>query len=88
MNWLQRNIPDDLSGDVNLLDDERRWREAVSVPGSLVKHDEEQWVGTVIELRGDPVNGGKVLVEHHMNGQPVQRFYSALALSPAMNIVR
>jgi len=89
---IPKDFPEDLSNDLNLLHQEKQWRRSVSTPGSLVTHDSESWTGKVIELRGDPVNGGKVLVEHPVSFGPdqgfiVQRFYSALSLNPVMKVV-
>lgn len=43
-------------------------------------------VGTIVRPAKDPVNGrgadGMALVEHDLDGQPVQRWYSALHLDP------
>ena len=90
MNWLQKHcqapegFPEELLDDASLLREENQWRKAVSTPGTLVLHDKEQWIGRVLELRGDPVNGGMVVVEREVEGKPVQQLYSALELSPAL----
>lgn len=83
---IPEDIPDNLLGDLDLLHEERQWRQAISTPGSLVRHKEQGWTGKVVELRGDPVNGGMVLVEHEFEGRPAQRFYSALVLEPVMQM--
>lgn len=83
---IPENFPDNLLGDLNLMHEEKQWRRAVSTPGSLVRHNEQGWTGKVVELRGDPVNGGIVLVEHEFEGHPAQRFYSALELEPVMQM--
>ena len=91
------DFPDDLLGDMDLLHQEKQWRQAVSTPGSLVTHDEYGWTGKVIELRGDPVNDGMVLVEYPLSAQEaehlgadeglvVQRFHRPLDLSPTMQL--
>lgn len=85
------DFPDDLLGDMDLLHEEKEWRRAVSTPGFLVRHNEHNWTGKVIESRGDPANGGIVLVEHEMpsgldKGFKVRRFYSATELSPIMKM--
>ena len=87
----QLELPGDLYNDMQLLHEEDQWTRAVSTPGSLVRHHKEGWTGKVIELRGNPVNGGVVLVEHEMRdgidtGSTVQRFYPALVLSPVMKL--
>ncbi len=88
MSWLTRahisDFPQDILDDVDLLDQERQWKRAVSTPGASVRHDQEGWTGRVVELRGDPVNDGRVLVEHDYEGQTAQRWYSPLDLSPAL----
>jgi hypothetical protein len=84
---IPHDFPDDLLGDANLMHEETQWRNAVSTPGSLVSHDDQGWTGKVVELRGDPANGGKVLVEHELEGRLVQRFYSAIDLSPVLQSV-
>ncbi len=75
-------MPDDLKNDINLLADERDWMKAVKTPGSRVSLPDGT-VGTVVRPAADPVNGGRVLVKHEMEGQPVERFYNATELSPA-----
>ena len=91
------DFPDDLLGDMNLLHEEKQWRRAVSTPGSLVTHNDYGWTGKVIELRGDPVNDGRVLVEYPLSAQEaehlgadegyvVQRFHRPLDLSPTMQL--
>ena len=82
----QRELPEDISSDMHLLNDERQWHKAVTTPNSLVKH-KEGWIGKVVQPATDPVNGGRVLVEHEFEGRFVQRFYSALELEPAMQMV-
>ncbi len=94
---IPENFPDDLLGDMDLLHQEKQWRQVVSTPGSLVRHDDYGWTGKVIELRGNPVNGGVVLVEYPLSaeeaerlgtneGHVVQRFHGALSLSPVMQL--
>lgn len=39
MQKISLEIPDDLYQDISLLHKERQWRRAVSIPGSLVKHE-------------------------------------------------
>lgn len=67
------NFPDDLLGDMDLLHQEKQWRQAVSTPGSLVSHNDYGWTGKVIELRGDPVNDGVVLVEYPLSSEEAER---------------
>ncbi len=94
---IPEDFPDDLLGDLDLLHQEKQWRQTVSTPGSLVSHNDYGWTGKVIELRGDPVNGGMVLVEYPLSaeeaeqlkadeGYVVQRFHRALSLSPVMQL--
>ncbi|MHA2279913.1 MAG: hypothetical protein ACXAC5_03425 [Promethearchaeota archaeon] len=89
MNWLIRTaqrqveLPNDLSDDLSLLDEEREWYRTVSTPGSFVRHDKEGWTGKVIKLYGDPVNNGRILVDH----DGLQRWYSPLDFSPMLKLV-
>lgn len=94
---IPSDFPDNLLGDLDLLHQEKQWRNAVSTPGSLVAHNDYGWTGKVIELRGDPANGGVVLVEYPLSaeeaerlgsdeGYVVQRFHRALSLSPVMQL--
>lgn len=92
-------LPDDLRGDLDLLWEERQHMQAFSTPGSLVRHREHGWTGTVKGTHGNPFGGGgKVLVEHPLSfeqaqelraseGDIVQRFYSTWDLEPVMKMV-
>lgn len=79
-------IPQDLRQDVELLADDTAWREAVTTPGARVSgtaSNGEPFEGTVIRSDTLPSGTGRVLVEHTFEGQPAQRFYSAVQLEPA-----
>lgn len=76
------NLPDDLSNDINILHEEKQWRQSITTRGSLVQHDSGK-IGKVVKLIGDPVNGGKVIV--NFEGFTVE--VSALELSPVMKAV-
>jgi hypothetical protein len=74
-------------GDVELLNEERAWRKAISTVGAKVRHEKEGWEGTVVRPATSYGTGAKVLVEHDFRDGDVvfraQRFYDALALDPA-----
>jgi hypothetical protein len=83
-------MPRDLQNDINLLGEERDWTHAVTTPGAEVtvesRNGSAEVRGRVIEGAADPVNGegkaGRVLVEHEMEGRPVQRWYPATQVTP------
>lgn len=84
------NEGESIKNDFQLMADDKKWQKAVTTPGERVTSDtgEFEGVGKVIEGATDPVNGsegksGRVLVEHQIEGRPVQRWYRAINLGAA-----
>ncbi len=75
----------DMIGGLELVDEERQWRRAITTPGFPVVHD-DGWLGTVIECIGDPVNGGKVVVKTDKGGFEGPVLVNPLQLSPSMKV--
>lgn len=95
MSWLKK-ISSDLFQDdrelewmVDLLSEEASWTKTMQQEGSLVKHDQEGWIGTIVRPVNNPTDRhSRVLVEHEIeDGLMGQRFYSPLELSPALRLV-